>query len=57
MKNYRSNELKKPKEDDKNYRTSPLDRKGYSPPNSNLNNRMLEYESLAKKAKDQLKEF
>ena len=43
MKNYGSNEQSKTKEEDNNYRYSPLDRKKYSPNSKPQENRLTEY--------------
>lgn len=57
MKNYRPAESPRRKEQEKMMRYSPLERKTYSPAGGSFQARLGEYEGLAKKAKEQLKEF
>jgi|JI6StandDraft_1071083.scaffolds.fasta_scaffold389024_1 hypothetical protein len=55
MKNYRPVESPRRREEEKITRYSPLERKTYSPSGGSFPTRLVEYEGLAKKAKEQLR--
>ena len=57
MKNYRQGDSGKQNSHEKFHRQTNVDRKTYSPNNPHAQNRLNEYQHLAKKAKEQLKEF
>ena len=55
MKSSKSNDIVKGQQIDKYGRFGQPDRKSYSPTNHNVQNRLMDYENLAKKAKEQLR--